>query len=123
MFLGDGASDCGTLTIRCAARPLALVLLNLLGVERGGGGVARRGALLGPEGSGLILVTGFGLVFLGHLLHRGIGFFLGVVVWLGPAFIKLLVVVFQGVCCFPCGMLSEWVVVRVGVPARILRTV
>jgi hypothetical protein len=52
MFLGDGASDCGTLTIRCAARPLKLVLLNLLGVERGGGGVNRRGALLGPEGSG-----------------------------------------------------------------------
>jgi hypothetical protein len=51
-FLGGGASDCGTLTIRCAARSLVLVLLNLLGVERGGGGVNRRGALLGPEESG-----------------------------------------------------------------------
>ena len=54
-FLGGGASDCGTLTIRRAARPSVLVLLILFGdesVERERGGVDRRGALLGPEESG-----------------------------------------------------------------------
>ncbi|GAA1621011.1 hypothetical protein GCM10009789_87880 [Kribbella sancticallisti] len=37
MFLGDGASECGTLTIRCAAESLKLVLpvrvWNVDGVE------------------------------------------------------------------------------------------
>jgi hypothetical protein len=86
MFLGDGASDCGTLTIRCAARPLKLVLLNLLGVERGGGGVNRRGALLGPEESGCGS-SGPWTGFSGSLAALGVGSS-GVVVWLGPAFTK-----------------------------------
>jgi hypothetical protein len=74
-------------------------------VERGCVGVDRRGALLGPEGSGRPVYRVV-LVFLGHLLHRlciPLGIVVGVVVWLGPAFIKLF---WSGVCsgvCFPSG--------------------
>jgi hypothetical protein len=46
----------------------------------------------------------------------------GVVVWLGPAFAKLLVVVSCWVLFPWWGCCSRWVVVVVGVPARILRT-
>ena len=55
MFSGSDASECGTLTIRRAAKLRNLVLRTLLvgvSVERERGGVDRRGALLGPEESG-----------------------------------------------------------------------
>jgi hypothetical protein len=52
-----------------------------------------RGALLGPEESGRPGGFQVVLVFLGHLLYRlqPLRVLVGVVVWLGPAFTKLLV--------------------------------
>jgi hypothetical protein len=54
-FLGDGASDCGTLTIRPGTLQSELVLLIPFGDEAwnvsDGWGMGR-GALLGPEESG-----------------------------------------------------------------------
>ena len=68
-----------------------------------------------------------GLVFLGHYyidcwIFADLG--VGVGVWLGPAFTKLLVRVFEFWVCFPWFLiLSRVVVIVVGFPARILRTV
>jgi hypothetical protein len=91
-------------------------------VERRLGGVDHRGALLGPEESGLGPVRVLGLFLLGHG-HTGsvVG---GCGGWLGPALTKRLLVVLLRVGCFPCEVLHEgsgggWA----GCPARILRTV
>ena len=54
-FWGDGASDCGTLTIRFGSLPgpaSTAAALRGGGVEGGCGGGMNRGALLGPEESG-----------------------------------------------------------------------
>jgi hypothetical protein len=85
-----------------------------------------RGALLGPEESGRPGCLRVVLVFLGHLLYR-----LVILVdcgWCGGvAGASLHQTPGGGVrmgCVFPCDGRCPWVVVgRVGVPARILRTV
>jgi len=64
-----------------------------------------RGALLGPEESGHGSSDSW-IGFSGSLLHR-IFADLGVAVWLGPALTKLLVMMLQGVVCFPREGLSE----------------
>src|SRR5215207_4328225 len=72
-FLGGGASDCGTLTIRCAAEPSELVLLQPSGWVWNASWVewiveARCWVLRNRAGS----LRRDGLVFLGHLSRRGL---------------------------------------------------
>jgi hypothetical protein len=94
MFRGDGASDCGTLTIRRASagdQASTTEALRSPGVEREVVGVDRRGALLGPEESGRPGSVRVGPVFLGHEATSltdlcGSGRDGG---WLGPTFTDL----------------------------------
>jgi hypothetical protein len=98
---------------------------GLVGVERGCVGVDRRGALLGPEGSGRPVLRVV-LVFLGHLLYRLRPFVGGG--WCGGVAGASLHQTPGGDvrmgCFFPVlGVLGGWWWFGVGVPARILRTV
>lgn len=73
-----------------------------------------RGALLGPEESGLANgsfgVRGLGLFLLGHGCTGSLRIWC--VWWLGPALTKLRWGSFFWVCCFPGGWVLRCVVVR-----------
>ena len=87
-----------------------LVLLTFVSVERGGGRVEHRGALLGPEESGpahrIFGFWGLVLFLLGHG-HTDASWCDG---WLGPALTKPLV----WVSCSGCVVSLEWGVCSIG---------
>jgi hypothetical protein len=76
--------------------------------------VDHRGALLGPEESGLLPLSGgswTGFLWVTITLTRWLG---GCGEWLGPASTKLLVGCICWVGCFPGGCVLAWCVVIVG---------